>query len=402
MTLSLFDRLFKTSGSIQHTLRSVEWTILVCYCLLLLVAPTAADGLKSPKIVVVISMIMLSVLSWIFPIDRPQWQQRIYIGAELVPILVSRLGNWGLELSLWLVILKSCFLLDRRDAIVTTIISGIGWLIPLAWLIPINNQIREQIAIDSHRDYIFFYQYFTEILSYVAVSTFVSLFGFLLIREYRSQQQIKLLNQEVETLGTLLERTRIARNIHDTLGHTLTALGIQLEVAQQIYLSHPEKTGRRLDTAKQLTDQCLQDIRTVVRTLRQANFDLTQGLKGLMMHLQQTQPIATQIRLNLPPLPLQTSYQIYYIIQEGITNIQKHADASHVCLRSSSTAEFLTIELSDNGHGFDTTQPTAGFGFQGMRERLQLIGGSLHIDSSQTQGTQLRLKIPSYPDTSLS
>jgi hypothetical protein len=84
MTFSSFDRLFKTSGSIQRTLRSVEWTILACYYLLLLVAPTVADGLKSPKIVVVISLIALSVLSWTFPIDRPQWQRRIYIGAELV------------------------------------------------------------------------------------------------------------------------------------------------------------------------------------------------------------------------------------------------------------------------------------------------------------------------------
>jgi signal transduction histidine kinase len=319
-----------------------------------------------------------------------------------VPILVLRLGNWGPELLLWLVILKSCFLLERRDAIVTTIVSGIGWMIPLAWLIPNNNQIRDQIAMRIDRDYIFFYQYFTEILSYIAVSTFVVLFGFLLIREYRSQQQIKLLNQEVETLGTLLERTRIARNIHDTLGHTLTALGIQLEVAQQIYLSHPEKTGRRLDTAKQLTDQCLQDIRTVVHTLRQANFDLTQGLTGLMIHLQQTQPIATQIRLNLPPLPLQTSYQIYCIIQEGITNIQKHADASHVSLRSNSNAEFVTIELSDDGRGFDMAKSTSGFGLKGMRERLQLVGGVLQIDSSETTGTQLRLRIPYYPDTALS
>jgi signal transduction histidine kinase len=202
------------------------------------------------------------------------------------------------------------------------------------------------------------------------------------------------LNQEVESLGTLVERTRIARNIHDTLGHTLTALGIQLEVAQQIYLTNPEKTAQRLDTAKQLTDRCLQDIRSVVKTLRQSDFDLTQGLTGLMIHLQQTQPVTTQIQLNLPVLPLQTSYQVYCIIQEGITNIQKHADAAHVSLRSNLDAEFLTIELSDNGNGFDLTQSKTGFGLQGMHERLQLIGGVLDIQSTVNVGTHLRVKVP--------
>lgn len=400
MTLSFFDRLFKTSGSIQRTLRRVEWTMLAFYELLLITTPYTDS--KSPRLLPLISLVALSILSWIFPIARPQWQRCIYIGAELVPILLARSGNWSLDLLLHIVIIKSCFLLPRQGAIITTILGGIVWIAPLMWLIPNNDYIRKHLPVTVAPNRLILFQYFNEILSYIVVSIFILLFGFLIIREYQNQQQIKLLNQEVETLGTLVERTRIARNIHDTLGHTLTALGIQLEVAQQIYLSQPEKTGRRLDTAKQLTDQCLQDIRTVVHTLRQANFDLTQGLTGLMIHLQQMQPIATKIQLNLPLLPLQTSYQIYCIIQEGITNIQKHADASHVCLRSSSTAEFLTIELSDDGCGFDTAQPTSGFGLQGMRERLQLVGGILQIDSSQTQGTQLRLRIPSYPDTALS
>jgi signal transduction histidine kinase len=67
------------------------------------------------------------------------------------------------------------------------------------------------------------FQYFSEILYYTVVSIFVLLFGFLIIKEQQNRQQIKSLNQEVEAVGTLLERAKIARNIHDTLGHTLTA-----------------------------------------------------------------------------------------------------------------------------------------------------------------------------------
>jgi signal transduction histidine kinase len=391
MKSRFFDRLFKTSGSIQRTLRLVEWSILAFHYLMLSVTPYGE--FRSPKILVVLLLIALSALSWVFPINRPQWQRRIYIGAELGLILMARSGGWNLELELYLVILKSCFLFKQRETIITTILGGAGWVIPLTWLIPNNNYIREQNSAGIFYDNVTFYQYFTEAVSYVSVSIFILLFGFLMVRENQSQQQIKLLNREVETLGTLVERTRIARNIHDTLGHSLTALGIQLEVAQQICLSHPEKIAPRLDTAKELTDQCLQDIRNV-KALRHDDFDLAQGLTKLMVHLRQTQSLTTQTQLNLPVLSLQTSYQIYCIIQEGVTNIQKHADASHVSLRSSSSEEFLTIELSDNGNGFDLAKSKTGFGLQGMRERLQLIGGILQIRTAESAGTQLHLEIP--------
>jgi signal transduction histidine kinase len=391
MKSGLFSQLFKTSGSIQRTLRLVEWTILSLYYLLLLATPYSE--FKSPKIWALSSLIVLSILSLIFPIDRPQWQRRIYIGAGLVIIFLARSGDWPLDILLFLLILKSCFLFGQREVIITTIISGIGWIAPLTWLIPNRNYIQRQHLIIVAQDHLF-YQYFNEILGFIAVSTFILLFGFLLISEHRNQQQIKLLNQEVETLGTLVERTRIARNIHDTLGHSLTALGIQLEVAQQIYLSHPEKIAPRLDTAKELTDQCLQDIRNVVKALRHDNFDLAQGLTKLMIHLRQTQSLTTQTQLDLPGLSLQTSYQIYCIIQEGVTNIQKHADASHVSLRSSLSEGFLMIELSDNGNGFDLAKSTTGFGLQGMRERLQLVGGILQIRTAESAGTHLHLEIP--------
>jgi signal transduction histidine kinase len=360
--LSFFGRLFKTSGSIQRTVRSVEWTILATYYLLISITPytelasiTPYADLKNPKILLLLSLIPLSGLSLIFPVDRPQWQRRIYVGAELVLLLATRSAGWSMGLLLYLFILKICLLFDRRETIITTVAIGIGWMVPLRWLVPNSDYVRRYLMNldDSH----LFYYYFGEILEYIVINIFVLMLGFLVIKESKSQQQIKLLNKEVENLETLVERTRIARNIHDTLGHTLTALGIQLEVVQQIYLTNPEKTIQRLDTAKQLTDRCLQDIRNVVKTL------------------------------------LQTSYQIYCIIQEGITNIQKHADATHVSLRSNLDAEFLTIELSDNGNGFDPTQSKTGFGLQGMHERLQLIGGVLDIHSTIGIGTYLRVKV---------
>jgi hypothetical protein len=200
MTPSFFDRLSKTSGSIQRTLRQAEWTILAFYSLLLLMTPYAE--LKSPIILAILSLLIVGGLSWIFPLDRPLWQRRIYIGATIIPIILSRSGNWNLSLLLHIVVIKSCFLLSRREAIIVTIIIGIGWIVPLMWLIPNNDYVRDQILAHIIHDRLIPFQYFSEILSYTVVSIFILLFGFLIIKEQQNQRQIKSLNQEVEALGT--------------------------------------------------------------------------------------------------------------------------------------------------------------------------------------------------------
>jgi signal transduction histidine kinase len=399
LVLNFFNQFTKTR-SIQHSLRCVESIIIIAFFLTILESPYSD---YSSKIFMLLLLCAWVALSLIFPLDRPLWQRRTYIGVEIILVTIARSGNWYPNLLIFLVIIESCFLLNRRDALITSIVGGIGWIVPLLWLTPSSDDTQQQIfnkiaASRMFSNRIIYSLWFSEVLACIVTSIFILLIGFLAVNEYKNQQQIQLLNQEVETLGTLLERTRIARNIHDTLGHTLTALGMQLEVAQQTCRSHPDQTFQRLGTARLLADECFQDIRSVVAGLRQSDFDLAQGLTGLMIHLEQTQPIVTKIQLNLPLLTLQTSYQIYCIIQEGITNIQKHANASFVSLQTQVNEDSLVIELSDDGQGFDPSQSTSGFGLQGMRERLQLIGGVLQIQTALGQGTQLRILVLCYEE----
>jgi signal transduction histidine kinase len=397
MALHVWERLTKIPKSIQSSLRWVEWMILLGVCILEVAHPDAANR-ENVRIIFLLFALMWLGTSFIFPIDRPLWQRRVYIAGQLLLTVLARSFDVGIDLLLYLVIIKSCFLFNRRDVILIAILGGIGWILPLNWLLPhYLEKVQQQVQDGIDYNLVSASKWFGEIATYSITSIFVVLMGFLVVREHQSQEQIKLLNQEVESLGTLLERTRIARNIHDTLGHTLTDLGMQLEVAQQLCLCDPDQTGQRLKMAKRLSDQCLQEIRQVVQALRQSNFDLTQGLTGLITHLQHTQPLETQVQLNLPNLPLQTSYQLYCIIQEGVTNIQKHAKASHVSLRTALTADSLTLELGDNGQGFDPTQPPQGFGLQGMRERAQLIGGLLQIQTQLGKGTCLRVTLCYQP-----
>lgn len=385
MVLSLLNTFAKKLSSIKSTIRYVEWTLFAGFAALILLNHHT-DGLIGLKILIFCALVGLS---FIFPNNYPLWQRRTYIATYIALLVLGRLLGWSFGILLYLTIVKSCFLLSKREVAIVAFMGWIGWLLPMIWLVPTLTTTKERIMI-------------YESISHSTVTVFVVLVGFLVVREQISQQQIRSLNQEVENLGTLLERSRIARNIHDTLGHSLTTLGIQLEIAQQIHWSHPEKTAERLNTAKQLTDQCLQDIREVVQTLRESDFDLNQGLTGLVTHLQQTHALTARVQLQLPPLTLQISYQIYCIIQEGITNIQKHSQASCVSLQTEVNNEFLSIELTDNGNGFDLAQSSGGFGLQGMYERLQLIGGSLNIQTAIGKGTRLLIMIPYLPESLLS
>jgi signal transduction histidine kinase len=228
---------------------------------------------------------------------------------------------------------------------------------------------------------------------YLAGSAFVILFSSVVISEQKSRQKAEELAQQVETLAATLERTRIARDIHDSLGHTLTNLDIQLEVAQKLRDRNPDKAFQAVDTAKMLSSQCIEDVSRALKTMRQSDFDLNQALSTLIENFRQHQSGRVHSEINLPSLPLQTSHQIYCIVKEGLTNIQKHAKANFVCFLARGSAESIILKLEDNGVGFDDKSTQTGFGLQGIAERVQILGGGLEIDSTLGQGTRIQVTL---------
>ena len=106
-----------------------------------------------------------------------------------------------------------------------------------------------------------------------------------------------------------------------------------------------------------------------------------------------TNPLKIETRLALPQLPLQVSQQLFLIVKEGLTNIQKHSQASAVKLWVEQTPEGIVLSLSDNGVGFSSSSPSQGFGLRGMHERVQILGGELQIKSTLNQGTLIRVWI---------
>jgi signal transduction histidine kinase len=176
------------------------------------------------------------------------------------------------------------------------------------------------------------------------------------------------------------------------LGHSLTSLDVQIELAQRVQVTEPARAQEAIDLAKKLSSQALDNVRQALGTMKRSNFDLTEAIGALA---EQNHSFEIVVDVHFPQLSLQSSYQLYCIIQESITNIQKHAQADRVTIDSRIVERGTILEICDNGNGFDLDRPHAGFGLRNMKERMQCLGGEFHLDSNIGQGTQIKIFVPS-------
>jgi signal transduction histidine kinase len=388
--------------SIEKTIRYIEWIAIATSAIAILFNGILLDNRPPlprafPDLVVLILVLCLAPLSSIFPIDRPLWQKRIYILLELVLILPTRLSEVNLELILFLIFAKASLLLNRKDVITIVILAGIVWLSIPIWLLTLPEVIEfvnSQRPSPTSSNNLILQYIINDFSVYLAASTFVILLSFVIVSERRSREKAIALAQEIDYLSAALERSRIARNIHDSLGHTLTTLDIQLELAQRLFDRNPDKAKHAIDDAKNLADKSLSDVRQSVQTMRSEDFNLDKAILILITQIKEHQNLAIDIDLNLPKLPSQIGYQLYCILQEGLTNIQKHSYASLVSIRGQLTPEGIIVKIEDNGRGFNPNRVHSGYGLLGMKERVDNLGGSLKIDSASDQGTCIQIKIP--------
>ena len=140
---------------------------------------------------------------------------------------------------------------------------------------------------------------------------------FLLVAESRSRKRAEKLAKEVELLATVVERNRIARDIHDSLGHTLTSLAVQLELAEKTNSINANKSTQALQNARQLADRSLREVRTTISAIRDEDFNLSKAILALIEQFRKDDLFEIRAKINLPHFPLHTSHQIYCIIKEG-------------------------------------------------------------------------------------
>jgi signal transduction histidine kinase len=385
------------SLSLQQTLRYAEWALLLMMLLLYAIDQYFYKIQLLPNLFfkAAIFIVIFFVLSFIFPLERPHWQRRVYVVIEILLILIAQLLWLDFNILLYFFLIKSCFLLSRREVFFTVISTGVAYLFTVLWTLPLLGEQFAETIRPNYWEELYKPQIMvvSSLIEYVGISLFVILLGFVIVEERRSRQRAEALSLEIESLAAALERSRIARDIHDSLGHSLTTLNIQLELAQAMGQRNPDQANQALNNSRQLASQCLESVRQAVQTVRE-EFDLTTALQRLIDQVRQNHTFTIQVEVILPPLTLQTSHQLYCVVQEGFTNIQKHAHATKVHLSSQMTSEAILLELEDDGQGFDPTLTYNGYGLKGMQERVHLLGGELQIISAVGKGTQIRVIAP--------
>lgn len=214
----------------------------------------------------------------------------------------------------------------------------------------------------------------------------------------RALDQERALNQRIEELAAIAERNRIARDIHDSMGHNLVALNIQMESALALWESNPERAYACLTEAKDLGSEALRSVRQSVSDIR---VDPLQGqtleaaISKLAQEFYRTTGITPRCQIQLTQSvsnPVNTV--IYRIVQEALTNICKHANATAVALQLQITDGVLGLILQDNGSGFQVNTTRSGYGLQGMHERVTAVGGNLEITSQPGAGCRIRVEVP--------
>ncbi len=184
----------------------------------------------------------------------------------------------------------------------------------------------------------------------------------------------------MERMAQMRERNRLAREIHDTLGHTLTGIIMGTDAGLALFDVAPEESKKRMQVVAQSARDGLTDVRRSIKALRPDALEhstLAQALEGLVENFRLTTSAQIAYYQEAQELKLDSDEEdaLYRVVQEGMTNAVRHGRADRIEIRITRTGDAVSVSIRDNGTGCET--PEEGFGLRHMRERLEMLGGTL-------------------------
>lgn len=225
-------------------------------------------------------------------------------------------------------------------------------------------------------------------------AVFVVVTGRLIGREREARAQIRRYAAQVEELATTRERNRIARDIHDSVGHYLTVVNVQIEAARAIVAKDPAASSQCLVRAQDFARDGLAELRRSVSMLRgteQRPFGL--ALAELVADSKsrglETELVVHGEKRALTPA---VEFTLFRAAQEAFTNVTRHASATRVDCTLRYEPREVSIRITDDGVGAASTD--GGFGLVGLRERAQLLGGSATITTATGRGFTIEVRVP--------
>lgn len=212
--------------------------------------------------------------------------------------------------------------------------------------------------------------------------------------------QLKSANQKEKDLAIAEERMRLARDIHDGLGHHLAVLSVQLQAAEKLVERNPQAAAEAIRISRGEAQAALDEVRESVGVMRQPPAEsqpLAETLASLVRDFGQHTGLPavfeqTGASLELAPFARQT---LFRATQEGLTNVQKHGHAvTQITVRLEYAPAAVRLLVRDDGQKDAATPPGAGFGLTGLRERVEQLGGSLRSGPSAAGGFEVEVHIP--------
>ena len=320
-----------------------------------------------------------------------------YFGVQLLMMAGLLLLTTEMSGAIWIMILpiaaQSLAYSWRFTVTICLILLG------LMWAAYFNQQSLEDTVID--------------LLSIGVSLLFTLIFTSIALRESAARSQVQRLATDLrqanhrlaeyaaqaEELATMRERNRVAREIHDNLGHYLTVVNVQIEAAKAIMTAQPEKAKDALDKAQNLTQEGLAAVRQSVSTLRESpltNQTLAEALAQLAEEARESGLVA-ELSIEGEPGKRDPKVELtlYRAMQEGLTNVRKHARASRIDIWLRYEPKETVLTLKDNGIGADLAQKSASsFGLVGIEERVNLLNGRMEITTAPQQGFQFTITLP--------
>lgn len=219
----------------------------------------------------------------------------------------------------------------------------------------------------------------------------------------RLLEELRAAQSQLKELAVAEERNRLAREVHDSIGHRLTVAVVQLEGAQRLIPTDPERAGRMIGAMREQMKEALADLRRTVATLRTPLADdlpLEAALRRLAQSFQESTGLTVHLaQAPLPALGEPQRLALYRAAQEALTNAQRHAQARAVWLEVRAAGEAITLTAADDGRGFPPELNGGGFGLHGLRERAAQLGGTVALEARPGGGALLRLTLPLAPQT---
>ena len=223
---------------------------------------------------------------------------------------------------------------------------------------------------------------------------------------HKANEQLRRNAETMEELAVSRERNRLARELHDTLAHSLTALSLQLETIKAYWSVDNEKARTMLDRALEITRSGTQETRRALKSLRASPLDdlgFTLAVRQMAQSAAERAHLELQLEIDpgLGEPPLEKQHALFRIAQEAVENVIKHARAAVLCVSLTQNKDVLNLTITDDGVGFNPDLDNeTGYGLIGMRERARLAGAQLHVDSNHGKGTTVILEMKGDQDES--